>query len=385
MIRAALICYRDEAGSGGGIRVAEVLADFLHEFGVEPHLVFAYGNRGPIATRTVARCHFVGASGSRDFTAWRRARSLLRAIDADVIHFVDSVVWLSVATEGLRAKRVVHLHGRPIPGERVPTVVHVLWRWFRFSCDCHIAITQGTASACIELGFSRADRVVTVYNGVDCDRFGTLPGAAAARESLSLPPRGLYLGFSGRLVWWKGCDDFLRVLSRLPDEWKGVVIGEGPEEDRLRELSRILGLESRVHFRGLLGDVRPFLGAVDALAFMSRFEPFGLVTAEAMAGGVPVFGFKGDGDFAEEQRPLVTKTNSRLIPRSFPQDPRRPEDEARVGAVVEQIEEYGRHPDRFEAMRQCARSWVRERFSAQLQARCMAEVYRKLVRGEALE
>ncbi|MBV8429658.1 MAG: glycosyltransferase, partial [Solirubrobacterales bacterium] len=75
-----------------------------------------------------------------------------------------------------------------------------------------------------------------------------------------------------------------------------VIVGDGPERERLKALAASLVLEDLIEFRGQL----PPRGAVAAAWGSSLFvlpsvdEAFGVAYVEAMAGGVPAIGCKGE-------------------------------------------------------------------------------------------
>ena len=66
------------------------------------------------------------------------------------------------------------------------------------------------------------------------------------------------------------------------------VAGDGPERMALEELSRELGLESRVVFEGWITDKAAFFSSIDALIVTSPTETFGYSLFEAAAYGVQV-------------------------------------------------------------------------------------------------
>lgn len=113
-----------------------------------------------------------------------------------------------------------------------------------------------------------------------------------------LPGRLLHLGFAGRLVPVKGACLALHTVAEL--QRRGVecrlsVAGEGPEGDKLRELTAQLDLGDTVHFAGLVDDMPGFFSAIDCLLCPSLREPFGLVAAEALANGCAVVATAVDG------------------------------------------------------------------------------------------
>lgn len=104
----------------------------------------------------------------------------------------------------------------------------------------------------------------------------------------------------GRLVEkerYKGFDEVLEVLPRLPDDVVYVIAGGGNDAARLQRLAWTLGVAGRVILTGLFPDEeKPDLyNLADVYVMPSRGEGFGFVFLEALASGVPVIGSKVDG------------------------------------------------------------------------------------------
>jgi glycosyltransferase involved in cell wall biosynthesis len=83
---------------------------------------------------------------------------------------------------------------------------------------------------------------------------------------------------------------FARIAGAHPG-WELRIIGEGPLRQELEKMVRALGLERRVHMPGVTPDIEKEYRAADAFVISSRYESFGLVTAEAMSHGLPAVGF----------------------------------------------------------------------------------------------
>jgi glycosyltransferase involved in cell wall biosynthesis len=93
--------------------------------------------------------------------------------------------------------------------------------------------------------------------------------------------------------------DVLRALSLLRDaepSLRWVIVGDGPERGPLERLAGELGLAERVEFRGALPHHAAVAAAQSAAAFVlpSVDEAFGVAYVEAMAGGVPAIGCRGE-------------------------------------------------------------------------------------------
>jgi glycosyltransferase involved in cell wall biosynthesis len=147
-----------------------------------------------------------------------------------------------------------------------------------------LANSRGIADRCQALG-ARATRVV--HLGAD------LPAAPAE------PPRHPQLVTVAHLVARKRHEDVLRALWLLRDAHPDLtyaVVGDGPERPRLEALTEQLGLAARVTFHGQQPPARARELARAATAFVlpSVDEALGVAYLEAMAGGVPAVGCRGE-------------------------------------------------------------------------------------------
>jgi glycosyltransferase involved in cell wall biosynthesis len=70
--------------------------------------------------------------------------------------------------------------------------------------------------------------------------------------------------------------------------WRLLVIGEGPERERLRALATELGISDRVNFLGMRNDVREILPECDIYLHASLAETCTYAVTEAMAASLPV-------------------------------------------------------------------------------------------------
>jgi len=115
--------------------------------------------------------------------------------------------------------------------------------------------------------------------------------SAALRARFGLAAHERVIGYVGRLVPEKGVDvllaAFAQVAEALPNT-RLLLVGDGPARDTLWRQTHDLGLGQRVIFAGPQHDVVPFYLLADVIAIPSRYEPFGNVAVEAMAGARPV-------------------------------------------------------------------------------------------------
>jgi glycosyltransferase involved in cell wall biosynthesis len=138
-----------------------------------------------------------------------------------------------------------------------------------------------------------ADRVLTMPNAADPDRFRPEISGEAVRERYGL--RGArVVGFTGAFFPWHGVGfllDALAALLRDMPEAAALLVGDGPERPLLEERVRREGLEARVRFAGWIGhEGLPEHVAAFDIAVMPDSNEYGspMKIYEYMAMGKPV-------------------------------------------------------------------------------------------------
>ena len=144
-----------------------------------------------------------------------------------------------------------------------------------------------------------------------------------------------------------------------------VLVGDGPETERLVELRDRLGLADRVEFRPLDWDVRvaDLMWAFDALVLPSRLEGFPVTIVEAMLAGLPVVATAvGSVDEA-----VVVGSTGWIVP---PEDPA-----ALAGAIGELVADL----PAARAMGERARRIAEERFTIEATVGAYLDLYRGIL------
>jgi glycosyltransferase involved in cell wall biosynthesis len=294
------ICQRDDPATGGAARVAVEFIKRLPQHDIDAHCLFLYGEPSYFQTELGDRAHYLRLHSSKDFRHFDRLRQFIRQFDPQILHHHDGLAWSHALTFfHPNIVKVAHAH-LPAPPPRSRGQIAA---WLqRFSTDLLLCITEDTQSNQITQGGYTQGKTQVLYNGVDRDRFQPASEIAKsnARTQLGLPQANPVIGFVGRLhCTMKGVDDFLRVIQRLPPNYHGLVVGEGPDMETLKQLATELDLANRVKFTGLLKDPTVAYQAMDIFCLTSHWEPFGLVVAEAMACQIPIIGFECPGGIKE--------------------------------------------------------------------------------------
>ncbi len=188
---------------------------------------------------------------------------------------------------------------RNLPDTVVKQIIRVIRRHFD-SADQVWVPNAGTAETLRSYGFAGAIDVVPNGSDLDPPDNAELPRRAAAgreriarafEEPIAKKGPALFL-FVGRLNRTKNIDVTLDALARLRsrDDWRLVIVGEGPDRDRFEKAIRRNGIERSVRFLGAeydrtrLGDL---YAASDLFLFPSVYDNDPLVVKEAAAFRTP--------------------------------------------------------------------------------------------------
>jgi glycosyltransferase involved in cell wall biosynthesis len=148
------------------------------------------------------------------------------------------------------------------------------------------------------------DRVMTVHDAIDIDLFSLRHvDRDGARREFGFSEDLIVIGSVGRFSPGKGHEELLAAAKLLTKKHGNIhffVVGEasyGEERyaQKIKTLSRSLGLESVMTFAGYRKDIPGVMAAIDIFAFPSHAESFGVVLIEAMAMERPVVSTNCDG------------------------------------------------------------------------------------------
>ncbi len=225
------------------------------------------------------------ASGTHDFVA--RIPALRRAVQAEkpdaTIGFMHSMfVALAFATAGLGIPLVASEH-------IVPDHYRRRRREYALLLAAGLLATRITVLS---------PAVRDMYPPLLRGRMVPMPNPVATAAARSAGPAAHSESFTllsvGRLEAQKDhatlVDAFASIAGRFR-EWTLRIVGEGTLRDALTHQIATLGLQNRVRLVGWTDDIGREYAAAHVFALPSRYESFGLATAEAMAAGLPVIGF----------------------------------------------------------------------------------------------
>lgn len=157
----------------------------------------------------------------------------------------------------------------------------------------------------------QSSKISVVWNGVDPDRYNPVniqkQEVMAIRQKYGIPNNWNMLLFVGRLGWVKGVRNLLQAMPLVLKEYpntKLVILGKGEEQNDIVETAERLNIKDNVVYRfDFVSEKERIIhyAASDVCVFPSLYEPFGIVSLEAMALEKPVVvGARGVVGFKEQ-------------------------------------------------------------------------------------
>jgi glycosyltransferase involved in cell wall biosynthesis len=276
---------------GGLARQLALLADALPRdryavriFTLRPDAAWSHALRE--AGIPVESGNWVRPVDPRPLLALRRA---VRAAEADVIHSFGPPALRALSVAGSRQGARVVLSGvakgGPVDHALIVALVDRVAAWGPTEAEQYR-----------RLGVPAA-KLVEVPLGVPLAAPPKQPHDAWCRAR-GLPEQARLIVGIGPLESPRGFHDAIwafDILQFLYEDLHLVLVGHGPEEDRLREFTQITRSTGRVHLVGEVADLDELLGHAEIAWVPSRADRGSLSALEAMAAGRPVIAARWPG------------------------------------------------------------------------------------------
>jgi glycosyltransferase involved in cell wall biosynthesis len=242
-----------------------------------------YGDVTVVRAAAWGSAHAVPLCPSLPFYLWRSHA------DCFVLHEPNPVAGTALFLRTPAPRLVIWHHSDLVRPWWAPHTYGRIQRALYRRADCVIVSSAALAAGSHLVQHAR--RLAVIPFGVDVERYQRTDEARRSRiDAIRAEHQGPLVLFVGRLVYYKGVEVLLEAMTRCPGTL--LLVGIGPLEGALRELSVRRQLEGRVAFVGQVSEdeLPAYYQACDlfVLPSIARTEAFGIVQVEAMAAGMPV-------------------------------------------------------------------------------------------------
>ncbi len=255
-------------------------------FGVQRNFSYEYDNE---INKLGGRVHFL-PDMTVDKKAYKKAlKKLLKEYPEYKIvhcHFNHrNWVMLDIARKMGVPVRISHAHASNVK-KRLTTKIHLGYLSFKirkYATDLYACSNaSGKYLYC-------SDNYVLIHNAIDLEKFKYKSNIRnQLREEWGIKDNEILIGQVGHINENKNQLFSVEILSKLNENFKLFIVGEGPSRPQIEKTVSDKGLEERVKFLNVRKDVFNLMNAFDFLIFPSIHEGLAVVCIEAQACGLNV-------------------------------------------------------------------------------------------------
>ena len=241
-----------------------------------------------VAAKEGIESHLVPCKAQIDRRTITNIRDLATQTNADLVHAhgYKADIYSYLALRGSRIPLVSTCHTW-YDNDPFVTLYGVADRMVLRNYAAVVAVSDEVRQRLINAGV-RKEKIHLVPNGIDLRPFDNATPSLQDDSTSNHPP---IVGIIGRLSVEKGADIFLhaaaQVLAELPST-KFVVVGEGPDRDKLESLIDELKLRGNVSMLGRRDDMPSVYASLDIMVSASRQEGLPMAILEGMASSLPL-------------------------------------------------------------------------------------------------
>ena len=231
--------------------------------------------------------------------AYRIASEICGQDDIDVITTQDPI-FCGIAGLALkyryRKPLLVQVHGDSLDNKywlrerRVRYLLNVVGKFVLRRADGIRVVSERVKKRIMDMGIAE-ERIFKLPIYIDVKKFSDARGGEEIKRRFSHYDNIVL--FVGRLAKEKNIPNLLKaaaiVIKKFP-RTLFLIVGDGPEREKLERLAKELQIENNVVFEGLIEHDRlpAYYKACDVFVLPSDHEGWGLVIVEALAAGKPV-------------------------------------------------------------------------------------------------
>lgn len=217
----------------------------------------------------------------------------------DVIHshIFPTQYWVTFSSLFLKNQNIKFVTTEHSTSNRRRTKKYLrpLEKWMYSRYDTIIAISDIAKNKLINWTTPNEKRLndyVVVENGINIDKVKL--AKPYDKKNLininSLSKKTKFITMVGRFSEAKDQPTLIEAVSKLPNNYHLIFLGEGPLMNDNIELAKKFNINERVHFLGFRQDVERILQTSDIIVLSTHWEGLSLASVEGLASGKPFIG-----------------------------------------------------------------------------------------------
>jgi len=139
-----------------------------------------------------------------------------------------------------------------------------------------------------------AKKTLMVLNAIECEKYSAINDVDDIRTKYAIFNKDIVIGVIGRLSPEKGQIYAIEAFVEIIRKYKTtnniylLLVGDGPDEYKLKQLTKDLGFGKNIIFAGYQSNIIPYMASIDLLLLPSLSEGLPNVVLEALCMRKPV-------------------------------------------------------------------------------------------------
>ena len=305
-------------GLGGAEKVVCDLADQMSALGHQVKIAYLVGEVLVRPNSIHIEIVPLGLHSLYDFySASKKYKKLIQDFQPDVVHahMVHANIFARINRIGCAIPKLICTAHNSNEGGQLRMLAYKLTN---FLSNLNTNVSQEASDSLISKGAFNKNNLITVYNGIDLNKFLFLDKNISSNELSFLSV--------GRFNEQKDYPNLLHAIATFHESLKQKkcmlsIAGDGELRPQIEELIEHLGLKNKVTLLGRRNDIPQLMQEADFFILPSAYEGFGLVVAEAMACGAFVIATNSGGvaEVMGDTGILVPPQNSEALAEAIKQ------------------------------------------------------------------
>ena len=244
------------------------------------------------------------------YSASKKYKKLIKDFQPDVVHahMVHANIFARINRIGCAIPKLICTAHNSNEGGQLRMLAY---KYTNFLSDLNTNVSQEASESLISKGAFNKNNLITVYNGIDLNKFNFFNKDKNSNELIFLSV--------GRFNKQKDYPNLFKAISSLKNkinkELKFYIAGEGELRPQLEQLIVDLGISDCVVLLGKRSDIPNLLNKADYFVLSSRHEGLPTVVIEAMACGTFVIATDcgGSAEIMGDTGILVPPQNSEAL------------------------------------------------------------------------
>lgn len=224
-----------------------------------------------------------------DFKASKQLKKICKENNIDVIHthfLRENYIAIISKLMGNKVKVINTRHML----DKNSGLIKIINKFMTRFNNTIIAVSRSVESLLYE-ELGKRNNIKLIYTGVDSDYWISSEDKSFRRE-FNIDKNTILITSTARFSKEKGYDFLIKSIADFKDKmtrenntspFKFVLVGNGPELESMKKLSKDLDIDSNIIFTGYRTDIKNILNSSDIFLSMSKMEAFGISILEAMA------------------------------------------------------------------------------------------------------